>query len=111
MESEPKRQAKHRAAAAQEGKLSAAAQASPHRVVNYLADRRFVHASGAQQMGVKQTLVINTMEADGVIGRYAISGAVAAYNYIEPTVTDDLDILVSFKRIREERMQIENPPR
>jgi hypothetical protein len=36
------------------------------------------------------------MEADGIMGRYAIGGAVAAYNYIEPTVTDDLDILVSF---------------
>jgi hypothetical protein len=49
-------------------------------------------------MGMKQTLeVINAMEADGIIGRYAIGGAVAAYNYIEPTVTDDLDILVSFR--------------
>jgi len=40
------------------------------------------------------------MEADGVIGRYAIAGAVAAYNYIEPAVTDDLDILVSFREAR-----------
>ena len=48
-------------------------------------------------MGMKQTLdVINAMEADGVIERYAIAGAVAAYNYIEPTVTEDVDILVSF---------------
>ena len=48
-------------------------------------------------MGMKQTLeVINRMEADGIIGRYAIGGAVAAYNYVEPSVTDDLDILVSF---------------
>jgi hypothetical protein len=48
-------------------------------------------------MGIRQTLeVINAMEAEGIIGRYAIAGAVAAYNYIEPTVTDDLDILVSF---------------
>jgi hypothetical protein len=48
-------------------------------------------------VGMKQTLdVINRMEADGVIGRYAIAGAVAAYNYIEPAVTSDLDILVSF---------------
>jgi hypothetical protein len=45
---------------------------------------------------MKQTLdVINRMEADGIIGRYAIAGAVAAYNYIEPAVTSDLDILVS----------------
>ena len=47
---------------------------------------------------MKQTLdVINRMAADGVIGRYAIAGAVAAYNYIEPAVTSDLDILVSFE--------------
>jgi hypothetical protein len=46
---------------------------------------------------MKQTLdVINRMEADGIISRYAIAGAVAAYNYVEPAVTDDLDILVSF---------------
>jgi hypothetical protein len=50
-------------------------------------------------MGMKQTLdVINAMEADGVIGRYAISGAIAAYNYIEASVTDDLDVLVSFDK-------------
>lgn len=50
-------------------------------------------------MGMKQTLdVINRMEANGVIGRYAITGAVAAYNYIEPAVTDDLDILLSFEK-------------
>jgi hypothetical protein len=54
-------------------------------------------------MGLKQTLdVINRMEVDGVIGRYAISGAVAAYYYIEPTVTDDLDILVSFRESPDE---------
>ena len=48
-------------------------------------------------MGMKQALeIINAMEADGVIDRYAIAGAVAAYNYIEPTLTEDLDILVSF---------------
>ncbi len=48
-------------------------------------------------MGMKQTLdVINRLEADGVISRYAIAGAVAAYNYIEPTVTEDIDLLVSF---------------
>jgi hypothetical protein len=48
-------------------------------------------------MGMKQTLdIINRMEADGIVGRYAISGAVAAYYYIEPAVTEDLDLLVSF---------------
>ena len=48
-------------------------------------------------MGMKQTLgVLNRMEAEGIIGRYAISGAFAAYYYVEPTVTEDLDVLVSF---------------
>jgi hypothetical protein len=50
-------------------------------------------------MGMKQTLsVINALEAEHIIGRYAITGAIAAYNYIEAAVTDDLDILVSFDR-------------
>jgi len=49
-------------------------------------------------MGIKQTLdVLNDMERDGVFERYAIAGAVAAYNYIEPTVTEDLDIFISFR--------------
>jgi hypothetical protein len=48
-------------------------------------------------MGMKQTLdVLNRMETDRIIRRYAIGGAVGAYNYIEPAVTEDLDILVSF---------------
>ena len=34
------------------------------------------------------------MEAEGIISRYAIAGAVAAYYYIEPIVTEDLGILV-----------------
>lgn len=49
-------------------------------------------------MGMKQTLdVINRMEADGIIGRYAIAGPVAAYNYVETALTDDLDILIAFE--------------
>jgi hypothetical protein len=40
--------------------------------------------------------VINGMVADGIIRKYAVAGAVAALYYIEPTVTEDLDILVSF---------------
>jgi hypothetical protein len=43
-------------------------------------------------MGMKQTLdIINRMEADGIVDRYAIGGAVAAYNYVEPAVTEDLE--------------------
>src|ERR1700674_2883813 len=46
--------------------------------------------------GMKSTFqVINRMVEDGIIRRYAVGGAVAALNYIEPTLTDDLDILVS----------------
>jgi len=37
------------------------------------------------------------MEADGIIGRYAIAGAVAAYNYVEPAPTEDLDIIIAFE--------------
>ena len=49
-------------------------------------------------MAIRQTLeVLKAMEADGIIERYAIAGAVAAYNYIEPTPTEDLDILVTFE--------------
>lgn len=40
----------------------------------------------------KTLRVINRMEADGVIGRYAIGGAVAAIFYVEPFTTFDLDI-------------------
>jgi hypothetical protein len=51
-------------------------------------------------MGMTQTLaVVSQMATDGIIGRYAISGAIAAYNYIEAAVTEDLDILVSFEEM------------
>lgn len=36
--------------------------------------------------------IINRMEADGRIGRYAIGGAMAAIFYVEPFTTFDLDI-------------------
>jgi hypothetical protein len=46
---------------------------------------------------MKKTIeVLNQMAADKVIGNYAIGGAIAAYNYIEATMTEDLDIIVSF---------------
>lgn len=44
--------------------------------------------------------VINQMQADGVIGDYAVAGAVAALNYIEPTLTSDLDILISVENLK-----------
>lgn len=36
--------------------------------------------------------VINQLEAEGVIGKYAIGGAIAIMFYCEPTVTYDIDI-------------------
>jgi hypothetical protein len=45
---------------------------------------------------VKATLdVINQMQVDGVIGKYAIGGAVGATFYLEPAATVDLDIFVT----------------
>jgi hypothetical protein len=48
----------------------------------------------AETLGVLAKLV-----ESGVIDTYAIAGAVAAYNYIEPTVTEDLDVLITLDRI------------
>ena len=49
---------------------------------------------------MKQTLaVINQMQADGVIGKYAIGGAVGATFYLEPSATLDVDIFVSFPSV------------
>lgn len=48
---------------------------------------------------MKVTLaVINQMQADGVIGQYAIGGAVGATFYLEPVATLDIDIFVSFQQ-------------
>jgi hypothetical protein len=47
---------------------------------------------------VKATLaVINRLEGEGVIGRYAIGGAVGALFYLEPTDTADIDVFVTFR--------------
>ncbi len=47
---------------------------------------------------MKATLqVINQMQADGVISKYAIGGAVGATFYLEPSATLDIDIFVSFR--------------
>ena len=43
--------------------------------------------------------VINEMVEAGIIRSYAIAGAVAALNYIEPTVTEDLDVLISVESL------------
>ena len=45
---------------------------------------------------VKRTLeMINQMQADGVISKYAIGGAVGATFYLEPSATLDVDVFVS----------------
>jgi len=46
---------------------------------------------------MKATLqVVNRMQADGVIAKYAIGGAVGATFYLEPSATLDIDIFVAF---------------
>ena len=49
-------------------------------------------------MTLRKTIEVVAKLADqGVIEKYAIAGAVAALNYIEPMLTEDLDILVSVR--------------
>ena len=48
-------------------------------------------------MSIRDVIVtINQMEADGVIDRYAIGGAVGATFYLEPVATLDVDVFVAF---------------
>lgn len=50
-------------------------------------------------MSIEQVIaMINRMEADGVIARYAIGGAVGATFYLEPVATLDVDIFVAFRQ-------------
>ena len=49
-------------------------------------------------MSLREVLVtINAMQADGVLERYAVGGAVAATFYLEPVETQDVDIFVTFQ--------------
>ena len=49
-------------------------------------------------MNIKHTIAaINQLQADGVIERYAIGGAVGATFYLEPVATLDVDIFISFR--------------
>lgn len=49
-------------------------------------------------MSIRKVLkVVNQMQADGVIDRYAIGGAVGATFYLEPVATLDVDIFVTFR--------------
>jgi len=44
----------------------------------------------------KTLRVINSLESEGIIGRYAIGGAVGLLFYTEPAITYDLDIFCYF---------------
>lgn len=47
-------------------------------------------------MSLRKTIeAVTKLKENRVISNYAIAGAVAALNYIQPTLTEDLDILVS----------------
>ena len=49
-------------------------------------------------MNIKEVIaVINQMQAEGVINRYAVGGAVGATFYLEPVATLDIDIFVTFE--------------
>ena len=49
-------------------------------------------------MKINRTIaVINQMQAAGVIGRYAIGGAVGATFYLEPVRTVDVDVFVAIQ--------------
>lgn len=49
-------------------------------------------------MNIKDTIAaINQMQADGVIERYAIGGAVGATFYLEPVATLDVDVFITFR--------------
>jgi hypothetical protein len=48
-------------------------------------------------VNIKDTIrEINQMQADGVIERYAIGGAVGATFYLEPVATLDVDVFITF---------------
>lgn len=49
-------------------------------------------------MNIQEVIqTINQMQADGIIDRYAIGGAVGATFHLEPVATLDVDIFVSFR--------------
>jgi hypothetical protein len=59
-------------------------------VPNRLSDR-------GVRLSIRDVIIaINQMEADGIIDRYAIGGAVGATFYLEPMATLDVDVFVAF---------------
>lgn len=67
----------------------------------FIGEATWLHCYSARSilsgpMTLRKTIeVVTKLAEQGAIERYAIAGAVAALNYIEPTLTEDLDILVS----------------
>jgi hypothetical protein len=57
---------------------------------------RFDHETNVSIRGAIE--IINRMEAEGIIGRYAVGGAIAATFYLEPSATEDIDIFVALPR-------------
>ena len=47
----------------------------------------------------KTLAIINQMQAAGVIGRYAIGGAIGATFYLEPVATVDVDVFVAIEPV------------
>lgn len=39
--------------------------------------------------------VLNRMQADGIVGKFAIGGGIAAIYYLQPYHTDDIDVFIS----------------
>jgi len=61
-------------------------------------------------MKIREALeIINRLEADGIINRYAIGGAVGATFYLEPVATLDIDIFIAF-RPEPDRLMIDLKP-
>jgi hypothetical protein len=44
--------------------------------------------------------VLNAMEREGLLTRYAIGGAIGAAFYIQPLITDDLDVFIVLPQAR-----------
>jgi hypothetical protein len=42
----------------------------------------------------KTLQILHALERDGVLGRYAIGGAMGATFYVEPLLTFDLDVFI-----------------
>jgi len=49
---------------------------------------------GADYQMERVIQVIKRMQADGIIGKYAIGGGIAAIYYLEPYDTDDIDVFI-----------------